>query len=357
MSNNHSNLSEFYLNKKVFITGHTGFKGTWLSSILVSMGAKVIGYSLEPEVKPNLFEISKIRGKIISHYGDIRDYQKLSTIINQEKPEIVFHLAAQPLVLESYHNPRNTYEINVIGTVNLLDALLQSIQVKSILNITTDKVYKNNEWIWGYRENEELNGYDPYSNSKSCSELVSTTYYNSFFKSKGIPVSTVRSGNVIGGGDFSENRIIPDCFRALINRKVLNVRNPNSSRPYLHVLDSLFAYLIIAKEQYFNNALASAYNCGPNESASITTKDLVTLFSRHFDEFRWQFKQENQNLHEANLLKLDCSKIKNIFGWSPKININRAVELTAEWVKTYLTNSHNVEKLMNEQIITFMNYY
>ena len=241
---------EFYKGKRVFVTGHTGFKGSWLCKILANAGAEVTGYSLNPPTNPSLFEIAGIENDIHSIIGDIRDFDALKAAFDEAQPEIVLHLAAQPIVRDSYKDPRYTYETNVIGTVNLLECIRQSSFVKSVLNVTTDKVYHNNEWVWGYRENEPLDGFDPYSNSKSCSELVTHSYKNSFFTDGTVAVSTARAGNVIGGGDFANDRIIPDCVRAMAAKQVIGVRNPYSTRPYQHVLEPLAVYLMIAQKQY-----------------------------------------------------------------------------------------------------------
>ena len=250
----------FYKGKKVFITGHTGFKGSWLCKILTNVGAEVTGYSLNPPTSPSLFEIAKIEDDIHSVIGDIRYLDSLKSVFDEAQPEIVLHLAAQPIVRDSYNDPRYTYETNVMGTVNICECVRKSKTVKSFLNVTTDKVYLNKEWNWGYRENEELDGYDPYSNSKSCSELVTHSYINSFFNEMGIAVSTARAGNVIGGGDFANDRIIPDCVRAAIKNDDIVVRNPFSTRPYQHVLEPLYAYLMIAAMQYEDNKYAGYYN-------------------------------------------------------------------------------------------------
>ena len=240
----------FYRNKKVLVTGHTGFKGSWLCKMLLDAGAEVTGYSMGLPTTPSLFEIAKIEKDIVSVKGDIRDYSLLKNVYDTVKPDIVFHLAAQPIVRDSYENPAYTYETNVMGTVNILECIRQNECTRSFLNVTTDKVYKNKEWIWGYREDEEINGYDPYSNSKSCSELITASYKNCFLEKKNVSVSTARAGNVIGGGDFASNRIIPDCIRAAIEKKDIVVRNPSSIRPYQHVLEPLYAYFIIAAMQY-----------------------------------------------------------------------------------------------------------
>ena len=276
------NLS-FYKDKRVFVTGHTGFKGTWLCRMLVNAGAIVTGYSLEPPTEPNLYSLAGLEGRITSVIGDIRDFSHLKQAFDRARPEIVLHLAAQPIVRDSYRDPRYTYETNVMGTVNLLECVRLSDCVKSVLNVTTDKVYKNNEWCWGYREDEPLDGFDPYSNSKSCSELVTHSYINSFFEGK-LPVSTARAGNVIGGGDFANDRIIPDCVRAMAAGKTIGVRNPYSTRPYQHVLEPLAMYLTIAQKQYEDASYAGFYNVGPDECDCVTTGALVDLFCRCWGE-------------------------------------------------------------------------
>lgn len=340
---------EFYKDKKVLVTGHTGFKGAWLCKILVMLGAKVTGYSLEPPTNPNLFELINLDKKINSNIGDIRNLNKLEKVFEESKPEIVFHLAAQPIVRTSYENPVYTYETNVMGTVNILECIRKSEYVKSFVNITTDKVYKNNEWEWGYRENEVLDGYDPYSNSKSCSELVTHTYKRSFFQDKKIGISTARAGNVIGGGDFARDRIIPDCIRAAKNKETILVRNKNSIRPYQHVLEPLFAYLLIAQRQYEDIEIASSYNVGPNEEDCVTTGEIANLFCQKWGEgIQWKCNQEN-GPHEANYLKLDCSKIKKKLGWKPTWNIEKAIEKIVEFEK-----SVNKEECMEIQIKEFI---
>ena len=246
-------LRSFYNGKKVLVTGHTGFKGSWLVRILTLAGAQVTGYALNPPTDPALFEIAGLEDTIHSIEGDVRDLAHLRRVFDEVKPEIVFHLAAQPIVRDSYRNPAYTYETNVMGTVNILECVRTTDCVKSFLNVTTDKVYLNKEWPWGYRENEELDGYDPYSNSKSCSELVTHSYKNSFFNDSHVAISTARAGNVIGGGDFANDRIIPDCIRAAIKHEDIIVRKPFSTRPYQHVLEPLYAYLMIAAMQYQDN--------------------------------------------------------------------------------------------------------
>ena len=270
----------FYKNKKVLVTGHTGFKGTWLCRMLVNAGAIVTGYSLEAPTQPNLFALADLEDKMTSIIGDIRDFQKLKEVFALAQPEIVLHLAAQPIVRDSYKDPHYTYETNVMGTVNLLECVRENSCVKSVLNVTTDKVYKNNEWCWGYREEEPLDGFDPYSNSKSCSELVTHSYKNSFFTDDRVAVSTARAGNVIGGGDFANDRIIPDCVRAMAAGKTIGVRNPYSTRPYQHVLEPLAVYLTIAQKQYENPSYQGYYNVGPDDCDCVTTGDFPALHVR-----------------------------------------------------------------------------
>lgn len=343
----------FYKGKRVFITGHTGFKGSWLCKMLVNAGAEVTGYSLTPPTEPNLFSICGVQDNMTSVIGDIRDLQKLKEIFDNAQPKIVLHLAAQPIVRDSYKNPAYTYETNVMGTVNILECVRQNPCVKSFLNVTTDKVYHNNEWIWGYRENEPLDGFDPYSNSKSCSELVTHSYKNSFFADGHVAISTARAGNVIGGGDFANDRIIPDCVRAAEKGEPIIVRNPHSTRPYQHVLEPLYAYLMIAQAQYQDGKFGDYYNIGPDECDCITTGDLVTLFCEKWGNGQ---KWENKFVggpHEANFLKLDCSKLKTTFGWKPHWNVETAIEKTVEWTKVYFDNA-NISACMDDQINEFL---
>lgn len=346
-------MLDFFRDKKVFITGHTGFKGSWLCKMLINAGADVTGYALEPPTNPNLFTISNIEKSMKSIIGDIRDIELLKKSFHEVSPDIAIHLAAQPIVRDSYKNPHYTYETNVMGTVNFLECIRESESVKSVLNVTTDKVYKNNEWEWGYRENEPLNGYDPYSNSKSCSELVTQSYKSSFFSNRDVSISTARSGNVIGGGDFATDRIIPDCIRAVQNNEKIIVRNPHSTRPYQHALEPLRAYLMIVEKQYGNKNYEGYYNVGPDECDCITTGSLVDLFCEKWgDSLNW-VNQYDGGPHEANFLKLDCSKIKSTFGWNPRWGVEEAIEKIVEWTKTYLSNG-NVPEVMDKQISEFL---
>lgn len=348
---------EFYRNKNVLITGHTGFKGTWMCNVLIMAGARVTGYALKPESSENLFDISKVQKNMNSIIGDIRDLDHLKRVFEEVQPEIVIHMAAQPIVRESYKNPVYTYETNVMGTVNVLECIRLNDCVKSFVNVTTDKVYKNREWAWGYRENEELNGYDPYSNSKSCSELVTSSYKNSFFEDRDIAVTTCRAGNVIGGGDFAIDRIIPDCVRAARANKDIIVRNPYSVRPYQHVLEPVIAYLMIAQEQYDNYGLEGSYNIGPNDRDCITTGDLVDIFCAKWNEVAGanvrRINMMENGPHEASYLKLDCSKIKQTFGWKSRWNIDIAIDKIVEWTFCY-TNQGDIDYCMEKQIVEYL---
>ena len=347
-------MLDFYRGKRVFVTGHTGFKGSWLCKILAMAGAQVTGYSLEPPTEPSLFELAEIETDVNSVIGDICDFNSLFEAFGQAQPQIVFHLAAQPIVRDSYKNPAYTYETNVMGTVNILECVRLTDCVKSFLNVTTDKVYENKEWQWGYRENEPLDGFDPYSNSKSCSELVTHSYKNSFFANGNVAVSTARAGNVIGGGDFANDRIIPDCVRALEKGENITVRNPYSTRPYQHVLEPLFAYLMIAQKQWEDNSCADYYNVGPDECDCVTTGQLVDMFiSSCNGRISRVDKAEENAVHEANFLKLDCSKIKVKLNWKPRWHVDEAVKKTVEWSDCRLSGG-DIRKCMEKQIEDYL---
>ena len=352
-----SSVLDFYRGRRVLVTGHTGFKGSWLCEILLETGASVKGYALESPTDPSLFDILGLSERVDSEIADIRDFKKLSAVFAQFEPEIVFHLAAQPLVRESYRDPVGTYETNVMGTVNVCECVRQSGSVRSFLNVTTDKVYRNNEWLWGYRENEMLDGFDPYSNSKSCSELVTHSYIRSFFKEQGLPVSTARAGNVIGGGDFAAERIVPDCVRAALAGEKIIVRNPNSVRPYQHVLEPLFAYLMIAAAQCRDPAKAGSYNVGPDETDCVETRDLADWFCQSWGEGLSWAAQGDGGPHEANFLKLDCSRLKSVFGWHPAWNAREAIEKTVEWSRAYREGKKPAQECLKKQIREFMAAY
>ena len=357
---------DFYKGKKVLVTGHTGFKGTWMCMMLVQAGAQVTGYALEPPTEPSVFVLSGIEDNINSVTGDIRDLAHLQQVFDETEPEIVIHMAAQPIVRESYRNPVYTYEVNVMGTVNILECVRTHPCVHSFVNVTTDKVYLNKEWEWGYRENEELNGYDPYSNSKSCSELVTSSYKNSFMNPidfradttvKPAAVSTARAGNVIGGGDFAADRIIPDCVRAALAGQEITVRNPYSTRPYQHVLEPVAVYLMLAARQYEDIDLAGCYNVGPDETDCYTTGEIVTLFCEKWNHATGQqvswYNEYDGGPHEANFLKLDCAKLKGMFGWKPVWNVEKAMEKIVEWTLIY-RDGGDIAAVMNRQIEEFL---
>lgn len=333
---NITECGRFYKGKRVLVTGHTGFKGAWLCRILALAGAQVTGYALEPPTDPSLFRIVDLESGMASVMGDVRDREHLTEVFARTRPELVFHLAAQPIVRESYRDPAGTYETNVMGTVNLLEAVRHTPSVRSVLNVTTDKVYENREWEYGYRETDPLDGYDPYSNSKSCSELVTHSYKKSFFSDGSCAVSTARAGNVIGGGDFAQDRIVPDCVRALGAGKEIIVRNPYSVRPFQHVLEPLFVYLEIAERQYEDPSFQGYYNVGPDDKDCVTTGELVTRFCELWGEDASWVNRHDGGPHEANFLKLDCSRIKSVFGWRPRYEIGTALEKTAAWYRAYL---------------------
>lgn len=352
----------FYRGKKILITGHTGFKGSWMCRFLLEAGAHITGYALKPPTVPNMYELCGINKEVDSVEGDIRDISRLQQTFDRVKPELAVHMAAQPIVREGYHSPVYTYEVNVMGTVNVLECIRNCESVKSFVNVTTDKVYRNNEWEWGYRETEELNGYDPYSNSKSCSELVTDSYRNSFFSAdngRKTAISTVRAGNVIGGGDFAVDRIVPDMVRAAQNDKEVLLRNPYSVRPYQHVLDPVAAYLMILKGQYENPELAGSYNVGPNEDDCMETQKLAALFCEEWKKctgksLGWN-TLDSVNLsepHEADYLKLDCSKLKKFFSWKPCWNADKTIAKTAEWYAEYICGG-NLRQCTDRQIKEF----
>ena len=327
----------FWQGKRVFLTGDTGFKGAWLSLWLHKLGAVVKGYALDPLTQPSLYKIANI-SEIQEHIdGDIRDYEKLQQELANFQPEIVFHLAAQALVRESYQNPLYTYETNVMGTANLLEAVRKTVSVKAVLVITTDKCYENKEWHWAYRENDRLGGHDPYSNSKACTELVVDSYRKSFLKEKNIAVATARAGNVIGGGDWSKDRLIPDCLRSIKNKEKIIIRSPKAVRPWQHVLEPLSGYLKLAQKLYLEGQVwTEAWNFGPDEDSIISVKEIVEILCNDFNA-EYEVKADNI-FHEATLLKLDCSKVKQKLNWYPKLTIKESLNLTTDWYKEYWEN-------------------
>ncbi len=343
-------MREFWHGKRVLITGQTGFKGSWLAFWLTTMGAKVGGYALAPEDSPNLFENLALENQINSVIGDVCDLPHFEKTLQSFQPEIVFHLAAQSLVRRSYRQPVETYQTNVIGTVNVLDAIRRASFVKAVVCITTDKVYENNEWHWAYRENERLGGFDPYSNSKACAELAVAAYRNSFFAENQTLIATARAGNVIGGGDWSEDRLLPDVFRALIFGKNLEIRNPFSVRPWQHVLEPLSGYLTLAEKLYAGDrSLAEAWNFGPGEEDSKPVGWILEKIKQLWNApVNWQIGTEKQP-HEARLLKLDSTKAKHELNWQPKLNLDEAVNLTAEWYRGF-KDKENLAELTRKQI-------
>lgn len=348
---------KFYKNKTVLVTGHTGFKGTWLCKILANVGAKVIGYSLEAPTNPNLFALSKIENSIISVIGDIRDFAHLKEVFDKYQPECVFHLAAQPIVRDSYKDPKYTYETNVIGTVNICECVRLTNSVKSFLNVTTDKVYFNDEVPnHPFKEDEPLDGYDPYSNSKSCSELVTHSYKKSFFQDGRCAISTARAGNVIGGGDFANDRIIPDCIRAVEKGEEIIVRNPFSTRPYQHVLEPLYIYLEIVEKQFKDRQFEGYYNVGPDDCDCVNTGDLVTKFCNAWGNNTKWINKHDGGPHEAAFLKLDNQKIKDVFGWTPRWHIDECMNKIVEWTKVYFENEELIPSVMDKQIEEFMGF-
>lgn len=344
----------FYKNKKVLVTGHTGFKGTWLCKILINAGAKVLGYSLEAPTKPSLFELSKIESQMTSVVGDVRDYKHLKEVFDEFQPEVVMHLAAQPIVRDSYKNPLYTYETNVMGTANVCECVRLTLSVKSFLNVTTDKVYLNDDIPdHPFKEDEPLDGYDPYSNSKSCSELVTHSYKKSFFKDMDVAVSTARAGNVIGGGDFANDRIIPDCIRAIEKGEDIIVRNPYSTRPYQHVLEPLYIYLDICQKQYKDRKYEGYYNVGPDDCDCVNTGDLVTMFCNKWGNGAKWINKHDGGPHEAAFLKLDNQKIKDTFGWKPRWHIDECMDKIVDFTKVYFENIDNIPSEMDREIKAF----
>ncbi len=345
-------MLEFFKGKKVFITGHTGFKGAWMCRALINAGAEVTGYSLDPPTEPDLFSITGCEKEMFSVIGDIRDLASLRQCMRASGAEIALHMAAQAIVRASYVDPHLTYETNIMGTVNFMESVRACDTVKSVVNVTTDKVYENKEWAWGYRENDVLDGFDPYSNSKSCSDMITQCYKRAFFDLRDLSISTARAGNVIGGGDFAPDRIIPDCVRAASKGERIFIRNPNSIRPYQHVLEAVGAYLMIAEMQFNDRRYEGAYNVGPDEEDVKTTGALAKLFCEKWGEGLEWFSDPIQGPHEANYLKLDCSKIKSATGWRPQWHIDMALGRTIEWYKAYL-GSAEANRVMDEQIKSY----
>lgn len=348
--------NSFWKGKKVFVTGHTGFKGGWLVQTLNILGAKVKGYALEPNSSPSFFQSTNVGKRVISEIGDIRNQEQLTESISEFKPEVIFHLAAQPLVRYSYENPKETYEVNVIGTLNLLEAIRRVQTIKAAVLITTDKCYENKEWDYGYREIDPMGGHDPYSSSKGCCELLISSYRNSYFNQSKTKIASARAGNVIGGGDWSEDRLIPDLLKAIELNKAPILRNPLSIRPWQHVLEPIGGYLKLAEGLYNAvDGLDEAWNFGPNDTDCKSVEWITnTLFKLSGCENSWK-QDYNFNPHEAKLLKLDISKAKNKLGWNPKWDISFSLEKIVQWHKTYLLN-REAEAITHQQIIEYIGH-
>lgn len=334
-------LNNFFQKKRVFITGHTGFKGAWLCLWLTKMGAEVTGYALEPPTKPSLFEVCQVENLINSIHGDVRDSERLLAAMQEASPEVVIHMAAQPLVRDSYRLPVETYEINVMGTVNLLEAVRHTDSVRVVINVTTDKVYENKEWVWGYRENDPLGGYDPYSSSKACSELVTAAYRNSYFNPERyhehrVAVATVRAGNVIGGGDWAVDRLVPDCMRALLAGEKIVIRNPHAIRPWQHVLEPLYGYMMLAQRLYHEGPrFAGSWNFGPPEQDARTVDWIVQKMCEMWGGDASFTLDTGDHPHEASYLKLDCAKARAELKWTPHWPLDTALKKITQWYQAY----------------------
>lgn len=354
--------NNFFKDKKVLVTGHTGFKGSWLCLLLHELGANVYGYALNPPTQPSLYEIANINDLVNSTIGDIRDYQLLKKTISIIQPDIIIHLAAQSLVRESYKSPRETYEINVMGTVNLFDAIRNVDSVRVLLNITSDKCYENQEWYWGYRENDKLGGYDPYSNSKGCSELVTSAFRNSFFNPKlyemhKVAVASARAGNVIGGGDWASDRLIPDLIRAIAKDESVTIRNPYAVRPWQFVLEPLSGYLQLVIKLYTEGAkYTGAWNFGPDNLGAKSVEWIVNKIYELWGSGIKYIVENSFQPHETNYLKLDCSKASTLLNWYPTWSIEKTISVIVDWTKAYL-NNENIRKVCLNQIHDFYSDY
>ncbi len=357
-------LKSFYKGRKVFITGHTGFKGSWLCKTLAGFGAELYGYSLNPPTDPALYNLTNVNDIMKKSFiSDIRDFEKLKDAVMISEPEIILHLAAQPLVRDSYKNTLDTYSINVMGTANILETLKHQKSVRVFLNITTDKVYENKEWSWGYRENDSLGGRDPYSASKSCSEIITSSFRESFFpkarySEHKVSIGTARAGNVIGGGDFAADRLVPDIFRSVFANQMLELRNPNSMRPWQHILDPLNGYILLAERMYHSSDFSEGWNFGPEDSDCRTVMELVMLIQseigKNSQSLRFPgYSVKSSSLHEAGLLKLDISKSRSFLNFSPVMNIQETVRKTVEWYDVY----HSGKNLINATEKQISEYY
>lgn len=349
----------FFHGKKVFLTGHTGFKGSWLTLWLRQLGAEVTGYALAPNTRPSLFELARVGEGITSHIADIRDLPTLQAALQQARPDIVIHMAAQPLVRESYRSPVETYATNVMGAVHLLEAVRHTPGVRAVVNVTTDKCYENREWHWGYREEEPMGGHDPYSNSKGCAELVTAAYRSSYFTPSTVnsqpstAIATARAGNVIGGGDWAEDRLIPDILRAIGEGRPVMIRNPHAIRPWQHVLEPLSGYLLLAQRLYEDGpAHAQAWNFGPLDDDAQPVQWIADYLTRAWGEgARWE-QDTGENPHEATYLKLDCSKARARLGWRPRWSLAEALDRILAWQRAYL-NGADLREITLRQIVEY----
>lgn len=354
------NLQKFFKNKRVLITGHTGFKGAWLTQVLLNWGAKLSGIALKPNTQPSLFQILELKPKVKNYFCDIRDFKKLLQIVKEEKPEVVFHLAAQPLVRDSYDNPLYTFETNTIGTTNVLQVIKEVNTIRAAVMITTDKVYENKESGFPFKEDDKLGGYDPYSASKAAAEIVINSYIKSFFnpinynKRHGILIASARAGNVIGGGDWQKDRLIPDVIRAVFGtRRKIIIRNPNSIRPWQFVLGPLYGYMLLAKKLYEGKKeFSGAWNFGPRDENYLTVEELIRKSLKLLEQGSYKIKKDPVK-HEAGLLKLNSNKAKRLLGWQSTLDINQTLGLTCEWYKSFY-NGKNIVNLTNQQINSFL---
>ena len=352
-------MKDFWNNKRVLVTGHTGFKGTWLIQWLKLMGAQIAGYALSPPTSPSLFELMRASKNIISVEGDIRDAVSLRNVVLDFHPEIIIHMAAQALVRQSYHNPSDTYSTNVMGTVNLFEAVRASSDVRAVVNVTSDKCYENREWVWGYRETDAMGGYDPYSSSKGCPELITSSYRNAFFdpdqyNCHRTGVATARAGNVIGGGDWAEDRLVPDIIRAFIQNETVSIRCPDAIRPWQHVLEPLSGYLSLAENLYLEGPrYAQSWNFGPSDNDTRSVGWIVRHMAMLWGDGAGYKLDIRQHPHEAGCLKLDCSKARALLGWSPRLNLEEALKWTVDGYKVFQRNPLSVRDLMEEQILRY----
>ena len=353
-------FNNIYKGKKVLLTGHTGFKGSWLTLWLKQLGAEVIGYSLEPPTNPSLFEILNLEKEIIHVIGDIRNEKRLKETFKKYKPDIVIHMAAQPLVRYSYMNPKETYETNVIGTLNVFEAVKETETVRVVINVTSDKCYENKEWVYGYRENDPMGGYDPYSSSKGCAELLTSAYRNSFFnpenygKTHNVALASVRAGNVIGGGDWAEDRLIPDCIRALSKKETIYIRNPHATRPWQHVLEPLSGYLWLGALMWQDpTKYSEGWNFGPNDEDILTVEEIVKDVIKIWGNGEYVVNSDNR-FHEAKLLKLDISKAHFYLKWKPVYNAKKSLVETVNWYKTYFSNPEKIYDFTINQLLSYI---